>query len=111
MTWCCVHVCAVIYVLSIIKNDLNFNPGNIKYPASHLNDILVNTEKSEKCNQPRYVKHIRRIIKKVDQISESSSDESTLSGIADFETSVLSSVELLSENEESNSSTFLSTIE
>ncbi len=79
----CVHVCAVIYVLSIIKNDLNLNPENIKYPASHLNDILVNTEKSEK----------------------------TLSGIAGFETSVLSSVELFSENEESISSTFLSTIE
>ena len=50
-------------------------------------------------------------MKKVDQISESSSDESSLSGIADLETSVLSSVELFSENEESNSSTFLSTIE
>jgi|LakMenEpi03Aug12_release.lakeMendotaPanAssembly.Ray.scaffolds.fasta_scaffold3312005_2 hypothetical protein len=50
-------------------------------------------------------------MKKVDQISESSSDESSLSGIADLETSVSSSVELFSENEESNSRTFLSTIE
>jgi len=56
----------------------------LKYPAKHLNEIFVDTEKLEEANNPKIVKHKRRhqILKEDDQnfqryeeISSNSSDD------------------------------------
>jgi predicted P-loop ATPase/GTPase len=79
-----VHVASVIYYLSIIKEKLKADPNFLKYPAKHLNEIFVYTEKLEEANNPKIVKHKRRhqILKednqnfqRYEEISSNSSDD------------------------------------
>ena len=51
---CCVHAGVLIYYLSYAKYN------NILLPGEHLNAVLVDLEKNESPNKPRYVTHKRR---------------------------------------------------
>ena len=51
------------------------DPRYIKFPSTYLKSLFVNTDKSEKPNQPRYVKHKRRSSIFVEKYDESSSSE------------------------------------
>ena len=71
---------SVIYYLSHAKDILNSDALSIKNPSIHMNSIFINTEKSEKSNKPRYVKHKRRTkinIENINQSSSSSTDSSS----------------------------------
>ena len=59
---CCVHVTAVLFYLGHVKNNL-FKPGIVSSPAKYLNQILVNIDKKEISNKPRYVRNKRNYFK------------------------------------------------
>jgi hypothetical protein len=60
-----------------VRNNLKSNLSRIESPGKHLIDLLVNIEKKDKPNSPRYVKNQRRFIKCIsakDETTDSSSD-------------------------------------
>ena len=74
---CCVHVTAVLLYLGNVRNNLKSNSSRIESPGKHLIDLLVNIEKKDKPNSPRYVKSRRRFLKCIsakDETTDSSSD-------------------------------------
>ena len=64
---CCVHVTAVLLYLGNVRNNLKSNSSRIESPGKHLIDLLVNIEKKDKPNSPRYVKNRRRFLKCLSQ--------------------------------------------
>ena len=74
---CCVHVATVIYYLSYAKGIIEKDPQNQKYPSKHLKSILINIQKSEKPNEPDYIRQKRR--KSIFVQKESSSQSSDCS--------------------------------
>ena len=80
---CCVHVAAVIYYLSYVKEKIEKEPRSQKYPATHLNSIIVKVDKDDKPNEPRYVKHKRRSSCFISKDFESSSSSEFSSVLSD----------------------------
>jgi len=65
----------VIYYFGIVKERLEKDTHFHKNPAQHLNDIFINTERSEDSNKPKRVKHKRRKTLIFDDMDSQSSTE------------------------------------
>ncbi len=60
-----------------MRNNIKRNSSRIESPGKHLIDLLVNIEKKDKLNSPRYVENQRRFLKCIsvkDETTDSSSD-------------------------------------